>query len=510
MAVPPSYSDLGKAAKDIFSKGYGFGVVKLDLKTKSQSGVEFNTSGSSNTDTGKASGSLENKYKMKELGLSFSQKWNTDNMLATEVTVEDQLTQGLKIALDTSFVPNTGKKSGKLKTGYKRDYVNLGCDVDFEGPIIHAAAVLGYEGWLAGYQMAFDTAKSKLVQNNFALGYRAGDFQLHTNVNDGTEFGGSIYQKVNDELETAVTLAWTAGSNNTRFGIATKYKLDKDASLSAKVNNASLIGVGYTQSLRPGPSACTGAVCSPSVKQAGMRISTSKSEAMVLDRKRVACPLRVGGEVLPQVEEEFKYLWVLSERERWSVRLTGGLVQRPQLLCGRCTGPSVVKKELSRKAKLSIYRSIYVPTLTYGHELWRSCGYKWRNESFLRLGWLGAPLEIGVRSSVTREELGVEPLLLRIERSQLRWLGHLFRMPPGRLPREVFQACPTREEAQGKKTQDTLERLCLSAGLGTPRGPPGRAGGSVWGVKVTLSALIDGKNFNAGGHKVGMGFELEA
>ncbi len=30
----------------------------------------------------------------------------------------------------------------------------------------------------------------------------------------------------------------------------------------------------------------------------------------------------------------------------------------------------VVKKELSCKAKLSIYRSIYVPTLTYGHELW--------------------------------------------------------------------------------------------------------------------------------------------
>ncbi|KAK3538878.1 hypothetical protein QTP86_018763 [Hemibagrus guttatus] len=30
----------------------------------------------------------------------------------------------------------------------------------------------------------------------------------------------------------------------------------------------------------------------------------------------------------------------------------------------------VVKKELSRKAKLSIYQSIYAPTLTYGHELW--------------------------------------------------------------------------------------------------------------------------------------------
>ena len=30
----------------------------------------------------------------------------------------------------------------------------------------------------------------------------------------------------------------------------------------------------------------------------------------------------------------------------------------------------VVKRELSQKAKLSIYRPIYVPTLTYGHELW--------------------------------------------------------------------------------------------------------------------------------------------
>uniref|UniRef100_A0A3B3S8K7 Reverse transcriptase domain-containing protein n=1 Tax=Paramormyrops kingsleyae TaxID=1676925 RepID=A0A3B3S8K7_9TELE len=43
---------------------------------------------------------------------------------------------------------------------------------------------------------------------------------------------------------------------------------------------------------------------------AGMRISTSKSETMVLSRKRVDCPLQVREDVLPQVEE-FKYLGVL-------------------------------------------------------------------------------------------------------------------------------------------------------------------------------------------------------
>lgn len=76
------------------------------------------------------------------------------------------------------------KKSGKLKASYRRDCFSLGSnvDIDFSGPTIYGWAVLAFEGWLAGYQMSFDTAKSKLSQNNFALGYKAADFQLHTHV----------------------------------------------------------------------------------------------------------------------------------------------------------------------------------------------------------------------------------------------------------------------------------------------------------------------------------------
>ena len=186
--------------------------------------------------------------------LTFTEKWNTDNTLGTEIAIEDQICQGLKLTFDTTFSPNTGKKSGKIKSAYKRECINLGCDVDFDfaGPAIHGSAVFGYEGWLAGYQMTFDSAKSKLTRSNFAVGYRTGDFQLHTNVNNGTEFGGSIYQKVCEDFDTSVNLAWTSGTNCTRFGIAAKYQLDPTASISAKVNNSSLIGVGYTQTLRPG------------------------------------------------------------------------------------------------------------------------------------------------------------------------------------------------------------------------------------------------------------------
>ncbi|KAF4015086.1 hypothetical protein G4228_006867 [Cervus hanglu yarkandensis] len=253
MAVPPTYADLGKSARDVFTKGYGFGLIKLDLKTKSENGLEFTSSGSANTETTKVTGSLETKYRWTEYGLTFTEKWNTDNTLGTEITVEDQLARGLKLTFDSSFSPNTGKKNAKIKTGYKREHINLGCDVDFDiaGPSIRGALVLGYEGWLAGYQMNFETAKSRVTQSNFAVGYKTDEFQLHTNVNDGTEFGGSIYQKVNKKLETAVNLAWTAGNSNTRFGIAAKYQIDPDACFSAKVNNSSLIGLGYTQTLKP-------------------------------------------------------------------------------------------------------------------------------------------------------------------------------------------------------------------------------------------------------------------
>ncbi len=60
----------------------------------------------------------------------------------------------------------------------------------------------------------------------------------------------------------------------------------------------------------------------------GMRISASKSEAMVLSRKRVACPLQVGGVLLPQVEE-YSSIWGSCSRVRegWNGRLTDGLVQ---------------------------------------------------------------------------------------------------------------------------------------------------------------------------------------
>lgn len=252
--APPCYADLGKEARDVFSKGYDFSFIKLDCKTKTSGGMEFNVSGSSNTESGKVTSSLETKYKVPEYGMTLKEKWSTDNVLSTEIAIEEKLIKGSKFSVNGTFVPLTGKRSGMMKSAFKAENIHLNADVDLDlkGPILRVSSVLGLKGWLFGAHTALDSGKSKLIKSNFALGYSTDDFVLHTNVNDGQEFGGAIYQKVNSNLETGVQLGWAAGNNATTFALGCVYSLDKDTSLRAKINNSSQIGLGISHRLRDG------------------------------------------------------------------------------------------------------------------------------------------------------------------------------------------------------------------------------------------------------------------
>ncbi|TWW77398.1 R2DM Retrovirus-related Pol polyprotein from type II retrotransposable element [Takifugu flavidus] len=174
---------------------------------------------------------------------------------------------------------------------------------------------------------------------------------------------------------------------------------------------------------------------------AGMRISTSKSEAMVLDRKKVECLLRVKEEILPQVEE-FKYLGVLFTSGGRMEREIDRRIGVASTVMRTLHRSVVVKRELSRKAKLSIYRSIFVPTLTYGHELW--------------------VMTERTRSRVQAAEMS---FLRRVAGLSLR-----DRDAPGRLPGEVFRACPSGRRPPGRprtRWRDYVSRLAWER-LGIP------------------------------------------
>ena len=123
----------------------------------------------------------------------------------------------------------------------------------------------------------------------------------------------------------------------------------------------------------------------------------------------------------------------------------------------------VMKRELSVKAKLAIFRSIFVPILTYGHESWVMTEKTRSQIQATEMRFLrrikGVTLLDKVPNSKIQESLNVESLLLRIERSQLRWLGHVSRIPQERLPQQALLAKPDGKRPVGRLRKSWMNHV---------------------------------------------------
>ena len=87
---------------------------------------------------------------------------------------------------------------------------------------------------------------------------------------------------------------------------------------------------------------------------AKMRISTFKSEAMVLSQKRVDCPLQAWEELLLRVKV-FKYLWVLFTCERKKEQEVNGWIWVASGVMGMLNLSVGVKRKLTLRGRLSIH-----------------------------------------------------------------------------------------------------------------------------------------------------------
>jgi len=252
--APPLFADLGKSARDVFTKGYNFGFYKLDSTTRTGSGLEFKSAFSHNVTSNKAYGALDIKYKIPKYGMTLVEKWNTDNTLATEVTVEDQIAKGLKTTLDSSYSVPVGKRNIRLKGEYFHQNAAVNGDITLDSanaPLINGGIVFGYEGFLVGWHGGFDTGRSKLTHSNIGFGIAKGNYAVHTFVNNNSEFGGNVFHRPNANLELGANIGWRTGDNNPLFGLASKYQIDKDTIVRAKISNNSQLGFALTQTLNP-------------------------------------------------------------------------------------------------------------------------------------------------------------------------------------------------------------------------------------------------------------------
>lgn len=203
--------------------------------------------------------------------------------------------------------------------------------------------------------------------------------------------------------------------------------------------------------------------------QDGMKISTAKTEAMCLSRRPVDCALHVSGVPIRQVEE-FKYLGTLftsdgrQEKElSRRINCASGVLRELWTLAGNRT--------VSTEALVSIFKAVYRSSLTYGHETWilteRTRSRVQAAEMRFLRRIVGVTRMDRIRNTSIREALDLEPLLLFTEKSQLRWFGHVLRMGPDRLARQVFQATPDGRRPVGRprnRWMDQADALLQRAG----------------------------------------------
>jgi voltage-dependent anion channel protein 2 len=253
--VPPSWKDLGKSASDLLLKDYPIHGTSLEVKTSSFP-TTFKVAGTRDAKSAAIAGDIEGKYVDAKNGITFTQAWTTTNLLRTQVELENQIAKGLKLDLATALNPAKSQKSAIVTAIYKQPSLHTRATVDlFKGPTFSADAVVGRDGFLVGGEATYDVLSGAITRYAGAVGYSAPEYAvtIHSLGNLST-FAASYYHRVNKDVEAGAKAVYDTKSTTggVSLEVGAKTYLDNAAFVKAKVNNAGIVALGYTQALRPG------------------------------------------------------------------------------------------------------------------------------------------------------------------------------------------------------------------------------------------------------------------
>jgi len=211
--------------------------------------------------------------------LTLTETWSTSNVLDTKLELENNVVQGLKAELSSSFLPENKNYGGKLNLFYKQPSIHLRAFVDpFKGPTATFDAVLGHEGYLAGGEVGYDVQKAAITKYSAALGYSSPLYAAAiTASNNLSIFSASYYHKVNAEVEAGAKATWDSKAGSAvGLEIASKYKLDPSSFVKGKINDRGIAALAYNTKLSPGVTFGIGASFdTQNMSQAAHKVGTS-------------------------------------------------------------------------------------------------------------------------------------------------------------------------------------------------------------------------------------------
>ncbi|KAL5120106.1 Mitochondrial porin [Pleosporales sp. CAS-2024a] len=325
---PPAFSDIAKASNDLINKDfYHTAAAALEVKLKAPNGVNFTAKGTS-PHNGPVTSSLEGKKALSNgiiptlaslvvplattravssclfhsvqpprgsavaginistltphnTGISITQSWNTANLLATKVELNDTFASGLKAEVLSNFAPNAGNKGQKVNLHFKQPNIHGRAFVDYspQGAIgATADAVVAHDGFVVGGEVGYDVQKAAVTKYSAALGYTTPLYNAAvTATNSLSVFTASYYQRVNPAVEAGAKATWDSKSgSNVGLELAAKYKLDPASFAKAKINNLGIASLAYNTKVNSGLTfGIGGSFDTQKLNEAGHKLGTS-------------------------------------------------------------------------------------------------------------------------------------------------------------------------------------------------------------------------------------------
>lgn len=177
-------------------------------------------------------------------GISITQSWNTANVLATKVELNDTFASGLKTEVLSNFSPAAGNKGQKVNFHFKQPnfHGRVFADYSAAGAIgALADAVVSHEGFVVGGEVGYDVQKATVTKYSAAVGYTTPLYNAAiTATNSLSVFSAAYYQKVNPAVEAGAKATWDSKSgSNVGLELAAKYKLDPASFAKVRITTTS-------------------------------------------------------------------------------------------------------------------------------------------------------------------------------------------------------------------------------------------------------------------------------
>lgn len=260
MSSPGFAKDVPKRVNDLLTKEFPK-EYKLEWKGKTSAGVECETSvvqGPKGT-----LGFFKSTVKNAVRNVDVSGEANTDKSLRGEVTIKNELADGLTTILTADS--NKDGTYGTFALEYVRDNASFTASSDYgkdAGSTVKASVALGQGkvGFVAGTIAEFfvGSPANRLQSFTANLGYRSREFDFVAfnrvkGAGDSrkNECGVNYFHSVNSDLSIGTEFAVDTTSSGAKLSIGSEWRQTADTTVKTAFDTTGLINFSYQQRFSP-------------------------------------------------------------------------------------------------------------------------------------------------------------------------------------------------------------------------------------------------------------------